>query len=144
MSMCFPLFFLLSAVSVNESCIFNEQCEDATPETACMDGKCICRFDKTPITKKDNSVECVGELDDHEKLLATTDQLLSLLSCQGEGSFTAIAGQPSNVPDPHRHGFDVHYNLRCSTPVQQVSTRKPFPMQMYDEKPAALIINENE
>jgi hypothetical protein len=140
----FSPFFLLSAVSVNESCIFNEQCEDATPETACMDGKCICRFDKTPITKKDNSVECVGELDNHGKAFDTRLTDFLLLSCQGEGRFTTIAGQPGNVPDPHRHGFDVHYNLRCSTPVQQVSTRKPFPMQMYDEKPAALIINENE
>ena len=60
---CF-LFFSFSAVSVNESCIFNEQCEDSTPETACIDGKCICRFDKTPITKKDNSVECIGERKD--------------------------------------------------------------------------------
>lgn len=53
--------FPLKAVSVNETCFFNEQCEDMTPETECRDGRCICRFDKTPITKKDGSVECIGE-----------------------------------------------------------------------------------
>ncbi|CAO1439619.1 unnamed protein product [Diamesa hyperborea] len=48
------------AASVNETCFFNEQCESATPETECRDQRCICRFEKTPTTKKDGSIECIA------------------------------------------------------------------------------------
>ncbi|CAG9807732.1 unnamed protein product [Chironomus riparius] len=48
-------------VSVNESCFFNEQCETSIPQTECRDGRCICRFDKMPILKKDGSIECMGK-----------------------------------------------------------------------------------
>ena len=54
----FFVFFI--AASVNETCFFNEQCESATPETECRDQRCICRFEKTPTTKKDGSIECIG------------------------------------------------------------------------------------
>ncbi|KAL7022733.1 hypothetical protein ACKWTF_012363 [Chironomus riparius] len=47
-------------VSVNESCFFNEQCETSIPQTECRDGRCICRFDKMPILKKDGSIECMA------------------------------------------------------------------------------------
>lgn len=46
------------AVSVNESCFFTEQCEDAIPQTECRDGRCICRFDKTAVTRRDGSIQC--------------------------------------------------------------------------------------
>lgn len=55
------LTFLLTAVSVNESCFFNEQCEDAVPQTECRDGRCVCKFEKDPLWRKDGSVECVGK-----------------------------------------------------------------------------------
>ena len=57
---CIPLSYF-TAVSVNESCFFNEQCETSIPQTECRDGRCICRFDKTPIVKKDGSIECMGK-----------------------------------------------------------------------------------
>ena len=63
-SCLYKIFILLShitAVSVNESCFFNEQCETSIPQTECRDGRCICRFDKTPVLKKDGSIECMGK-----------------------------------------------------------------------------------
>jgi hypothetical protein len=115
-------FVLLPAVYVNESCIFNEQCEDMTPETACIDGKCICRFDKMPITKKDNSIECVGERPNRKQSIVLVFNNTKYFSYQGKGYVNAFTSQSSNVSDSHRYGSDVHYYLRCSTPVQQVST----------------------
>ncbi|CRL08112.1 CLUMA_CG021012, isoform B [Clunio marinus] len=60
------------AVSVNETCFFNEQCEDSTPKTECRDGRCICRFEKIPIIKKDGTIECVAIKADE---LETTSQV---------------------------------------------------------------------
>lgn len=60
-----PLTFLSSIASleaaVNESCFFNEQCEVKYFQTECRDGRCVCRFDMTPIWLKDGSVECKGK-----------------------------------------------------------------------------------
>ncbi|XP_017131317.1 uncharacterized protein LOC108148683 isoform X4 [Drosophila elegans] len=49
--------------SVNESCFFNEQCEMRYFQTECRDGRCICRFEMSPIWAKDGSVECKGRQD---------------------------------------------------------------------------------
>ncbi|XP_075154271.1 EB domain-containing julius seizure protein isoform X2 [Haematobia irritans] len=49
--------------AVNESCFFNEQCESKYPQTECRDGRCVCRFDMTPIWLKDGTVECKGRQD---------------------------------------------------------------------------------
>ncbi|XP_005176102.2 uncharacterized protein LOC101892199 isoform X2 [Musca domestica] len=49
--------------AVNESCFFNEQCEVKYFQTECRDGRCVCRFDMTPIWLKDGSVECKGRQD---------------------------------------------------------------------------------
>ncbi|KAH0813981.1 hypothetical protein GEV33_008813 [Tenebrio molitor] len=51
-------FLNVSAVPVNESCFFNEQCETLTPQTECRDGACTCIFEKQPVTK-DGRTECV-------------------------------------------------------------------------------------
>lgn len=112
-----------------------------TPETACIDGKCICRFDKTPITKKDNSIECIGERQKHKQMKVLVVDKTKSFSYQGKGNFTAVSSQSSNVFDSHRYGPDVYYYLRCSTPVQQVSTK--ILMQINDEN-TALIINGSE
>lgn len=53
--------YLFTAVSVNESCFFNEQCEDVVSQTECRDGRCICKYEKIPNWKKDGTIECVGE-----------------------------------------------------------------------------------
>lgn len=45
-------------VPVNESCFFNEQCEAAVFLTECRDGRCVCRFDKTPVINKEGKTEC--------------------------------------------------------------------------------------
>ncbi|XP_070138211.1 uncharacterized protein jus isoform X1 [Drosophila bipectinata] len=49
--------------AVNESCFFNEQCEMKYFQTECRDGRCICRFEMSPIWGKDGSVECKGRQD---------------------------------------------------------------------------------
>ncbi|KAH8419225.1 hypothetical protein KR222_010805 [Zaprionus bogoriensis] len=51
------------AAAINESCFFNEQCEAVLFQTECRDGRCICRFEMSPIWGKDGSVECKGRQD---------------------------------------------------------------------------------
>ncbi|PNF18159.1 hypothetical protein B7P43_G01812 [Cryptotermes secundus] len=46
------------AASINESCFFNEQCEMSHYQTECREGHCVCRFEMTPFTKKDGTIEC--------------------------------------------------------------------------------------
>lgn len=47
------------AVRVNESCLFNEQCEFLNSVTICRDGLCACKFDRQPIIHPDGRSECV-------------------------------------------------------------------------------------
>jgi hypothetical protein len=51
----------VAAAAINESCFFNEQCEMSNYQTECREGHCVCRYGKTPLTKKDGSVECSGQ-----------------------------------------------------------------------------------
>lgn len=117
---------LVTAVTVNESCIFTEQCEDAIPETECRDGRCICRFDKTPVTKKDGSIECLGEGKAFTLVggeVANSKNQFFFYSHQGKW-FNALDKSWSHyVFDSDSHGTDVHYHLCCSAIVQQVSLR---------------------
>ncbi|XP_076655647.1 EB domain-containing julius seizure protein isoform X4 [Halictus rubicundus] len=48
-------------VNVNESCFFNEQCEAKVSQTECRDGRCICIFEKIPMTQPDGVTVCVAE-----------------------------------------------------------------------------------
>ncbi|XP_076296882.1 EB domain-containing julius seizure protein isoform X2 [Lasioglossum baleicum] len=48
-------------VNVNESCFFNEQCEAKVIQTECRDGRCICIFEKIPMTQPDGLTVCVAE-----------------------------------------------------------------------------------
>ncbi|XP_069686759.1 uncharacterized protein jus isoform X2 [Periplaneta americana] len=50
--------------TVNESCFFNEQCEMNNYQTECRDGHCMCRFEMTPVTKKDGTIECTVKNED--------------------------------------------------------------------------------
>lgn len=59
---CLNVFYPHTAAAINESCYFNEQCEEALQETECRDNRCICRFEKTAIVRNDKSIECIGEL----------------------------------------------------------------------------------
>lgn len=62
MSLFSFLFCVLhfTEASVNESCFFNEQCEAFNFLTECRDGRCICRFEMSPIQNKDGTIECKG------------------------------------------------------------------------------------
>lgn len=53
-------YFCITEASVNESCFFNEQCEALNFQTNCQDGRCTCRFEMTPVTNKDGTIECKG------------------------------------------------------------------------------------
>lgn len=54
------LYLYFTEASVNESCFFNEQCEAFNFQTECRDGRCICRFEMSPIVNKDGTIECKG------------------------------------------------------------------------------------
>ncbi|XP_022903754.1 uncharacterized protein [Onthophagus taurus] len=43
---------------VNESCSFNEQCEEVTPQTECRDGVCVCMFEMQAILQQDGTYIC--------------------------------------------------------------------------------------
>ncbi|KAE8739518.1 hypothetical protein FOCC_FOCC014974, partial [Frankliniella occidentalis] len=45
--------------AVNESCFFNDQCEQHLLATECRDSRCVCRFERTPVVNQDGSLECV-------------------------------------------------------------------------------------
>lgn len=45
--------------AVNESCFFNDQCEQHILATECRDSRCVCRFERTPVLNQDGSLECV-------------------------------------------------------------------------------------
>ncbi|XP_022209429.2 uncharacterized protein LOC111065516 isoform X2 [Drosophila obscura] len=49
--------------AINESCFFNEQCEQKYFQTECRDGRCACRFEMSPVWGKDGTVECAGRQD---------------------------------------------------------------------------------
>ncbi|XP_011158112.1 uncharacterized protein LOC105194740 isoform X2 [Solenopsis invicta] len=50
------------AANVNESCFFTEQCEARVSQTECRDGRCICLFEKIPVTQADGVITCVAEV----------------------------------------------------------------------------------
>lgn len=59
---CFLLFVPSETVAaVNESCTFNEQCEAFNFQTECRDGRCICRYEMSPVFNKEGRVECKGK-----------------------------------------------------------------------------------
>ncbi|BFF91861.1 uncharacterized protein DMAD_10058 [Drosophila madeirensis] len=49
--------------AINETCFFNEQCEQKYFQTECRDGRCACRFEMSPVWAKDGTVECAGRQD---------------------------------------------------------------------------------
>ncbi|KAI4500364.1 hypothetical protein M0802_004781 [Mischocyttarus mexicanus] len=48
-------------VNVNESCFFHEQCEARVSQTECRDNRCICIFEKIPVTQPDGVIVCIAE-----------------------------------------------------------------------------------
>ncbi|XP_060801853.1 uncharacterized protein LOC106142831 isoform X2 [Amyelois transitella] len=47
--------------SINESCAFNEQCEDVDFKTECRNEKCVCKFEMVPEMNADGVVVCTPE-----------------------------------------------------------------------------------
>ncbi|XP_046838116.1 uncharacterized protein LOC124432878 isoform X1 [Vespa crabro] len=47
--------------NVNESCFFHEQCEARVSQTECRDGRCICIFEKIPVTQPNGVIVCIAE-----------------------------------------------------------------------------------
>ncbi|XP_037868805.1 uncharacterized protein LOC101739610 isoform X2 [Bombyx mori] len=44
--------------SINESCLFNEQCEDVDFKTECKNERCACKFEMVPLVTVDGAVIC--------------------------------------------------------------------------------------
>ncbi|XP_053604134.1 uncharacterized protein jus isoform X1 [Plodia interpunctella] len=47
--------------SINETCAFNEQCEDVDFKTECRNEKCVCKFEMVPEMNADGVVVCTPE-----------------------------------------------------------------------------------
>ncbi|KAF7418554.1 hypothetical protein HZH68_001207 [Vespula germanica] len=47
--------------NVNESCFFHEQCEARVSQTECRDSRCICIFEKIPVTQPNGVIVCIAE-----------------------------------------------------------------------------------
>ncbi|XP_044011852.1 uncharacterized protein LOC122854889 isoform X3 [Aphidius gifuensis] len=65
--------------NVNETCFFTQQCEYRVPQTECRDRRCICRFEKIPLTRSDGYVECVAEQQADENLRYVNPAMISIL-----------------------------------------------------------------
>ncbi|XP_029712621.2 uncharacterized protein LOC109402379 isoform X2 [Aedes albopictus] len=64
--------------SLNEECLFNEQCEMTYSRLGCKEGRCHCLFEWEPIRMTNGSVECIdpagrGTLMFGDKCESTTD-----------------------------------------------------------------------
>lgn len=53
--------FLVPAASINETCMFNEQCEDVYFKTECRNERCACKFEMVPEVMVDGAVICTCE-----------------------------------------------------------------------------------
>ncbi|XP_021693727.1 uncharacterized protein LOC5575947 isoform X2 [Aedes aegypti] len=66
------------AVSLNEECLFHEQCEMTHSRLGCKEGRCHCLYEWEPILMTNGSVECIdpagrGTLMFGDKCESTTD-----------------------------------------------------------------------
>ncbi|XP_071864249.1 EB domain-containing julius seizure protein isoform X2 [Bombus fervidus] len=66
-------------VNVNESCFFHEQCEARVIQTECRDGRCICIFEKIPVTQSDGSIVCVAEQKEEPNLQYIDPTMIGVL-----------------------------------------------------------------
>ncbi|XP_076174556.1 EB domain-containing julius seizure protein isoform X1 [Ptiloglossa arizonensis] len=65
--------------NVNESCFFNEQCEARVSQTECRDGRCICIFEKIPLTQPDGVTVCVAEQKEEPNLQYVDPTMIGVL-----------------------------------------------------------------
>ncbi|KAK1134915.1 hypothetical protein K0M31_007681 [Melipona bicolor] len=66
-------------VNVNESCFFHEQCEARVSQTECRDGRCICIFEKIPVTQPDGAIVCVAEQKEEPNLQYIDPTMIGVL-----------------------------------------------------------------
>ena len=67
------------AANVNESCFFHEQCEVRVSQTECRDGRCICLFEKIPMTQPDGGIICVAEVKEPTSLRYIDPAMIGIL-----------------------------------------------------------------
>ncbi|XP_017763695.1 PREDICTED: uncharacterized protein LOC108553337 isoform X2 [Eufriesea mexicana] len=65
--------------NVNESCFFHEQCEARVSQTECRDGRCICIFEKIPVTQPDGVIVCVAEQKEEPNLQYIDPTMIGVL-----------------------------------------------------------------
>ncbi|KAG7212994.1 hypothetical protein KM043_002333 [Ampulex compressa] len=65
--------------NVNESCFFHEQCEARVIQTECRDGRCICLFEKVPVTQPDGTIVCIAELKEPPSLRYIDPAMIGVL-----------------------------------------------------------------
>ncbi|XP_011704958.1 PREDICTED: uncharacterized protein LOC105460210 isoform X2 [Wasmannia auropunctata] len=67
------------AANVNESCSFTEQCEARVSQTECRDGRCICLFEKIPMTQADGVITCVADVKEPTSLQYIDPAMIGVL-----------------------------------------------------------------
>ncbi|XP_012225333.1 uncharacterized protein jus isoform X2 [Linepithema humile] len=67
------------AANVNESCFFHEQCEARVIQTECRDSRCICLFEKVPVTQPDGVITCVAEIKEPPNLRYIDPAMIGVL-----------------------------------------------------------------
>nr|XP_012147614.1 PREDICTED: uncharacterized protein LOC100877633 isoform X3 [Megachile rotundata] len=65
--------------NVNESCFFHAQCEARVSQTECRDGRCICIFEKIPVTQPDGLIVCVAEQKEEPNLQYVDPTMIGVL-----------------------------------------------------------------
>ncbi|XP_043495568.1 uncharacterized protein LOC122519847 isoform X5 [Polistes fuscatus] len=66
-------------VNVNESCFFHEQCEARVSQTECRDNRCICIFEKIPVTQPDGVIVCIAENKEQPSLQYVDPAMIGVL-----------------------------------------------------------------
>ncbi|GAB0093531.1 hypothetical protein DMENIID0001_086820 [Sergentomyia squamirostris] len=72
-------FLNKNQAAINESCFFNEQCEALNFQTECRDGRCICRFEMSPVVNKDGTIECKGKNEPIEPVTYVDPAMIGVL-----------------------------------------------------------------
>nr|CAD7399425.1 unnamed protein product [Timema poppensis] len=75
---------LVSEGAINESCFFNEQCEHVNYQTECRDGRCMCRYELTPVTKQDGTVDCIVSKQTRSHEMTPVTKQDGTVDCIGE------------------------------------------------------------
>lgn len=110
-NLCNSILWILninfSEASINDTCFFNEQCEANNFQTECRSGRCICRFEMTPVLNRDGNWECKGEFCWRTKCRWFTLRTIDANFCCSIYAVTQGSREPERYVDPAMIGILV-------------------------------------